>query len=117
MAELLNLIRINNVADKETIFQNEKRYPICHDNFADRNFMKDLAFWGGRRIRFHDLRHTATTLLIANNVDIKTVKEICGHADITTTMNYVHLVSGAIENVAKTFSVIPNFELTDGVKV
>jgi len=54
--------------------------------------------------------HGATppsTLLIANGVDLKTVKEICDHADISTTMNYVHLVSGAIENVARTFSVVP----------
>ena len=105
MDELLTLIQTHQIKDHETIFQNEKRLPICHDNFADRNFMKDLNSWGGRKIRFHDLRHTATTLLISNNVDIKTVKEICGHADITTTMNYVHLISGAIENVAKTFSI------------
>lgn len=105
MDELLTLIQNHQIKDHETIFQNEKRLPICHDNFADRNFMKDLNSWGGRKIRFHDLRHTATTLLISNNVDIKTVKEICGHADITTTMNYVHLMSGAIENVAKTFSI------------
>lgn len=45
--------------------------------------------------------------MIANGVDIKTVKEICGHADITTTMNYVHLLSGSIANVSKIFSLKP----------
>ena len=84
------------------MFQNIK---LAH--FAKRVYIADLKKWGGREIRFHDIRHTATTLLIANGVDIKTVKEICGHADIATTMNYVHMISGSINKVAQTFSVAP----------
>lgn len=105
--ELRELIEHNKVGKTQTIFQNEQGNPICHDNFTDRQFAKDLKRWGGRRIRFHDMRHTATTLLIANGVDVKTVKEICGHADIATTMNYVHMISGSINKVAQTFSVAP----------
>jgi integrase len=42
-------------------------------------------------IRFHDLRHTFSTLLISGNVDVKTVSHKLGHASPTTTMNfYVH---------------------------
>lgn len=48
--------------------------------------------------------------MISNGIDLKTVKEICGHKDISTTMNYVHLVSGAIEKVAMNFSVLPEQE-------
>lgn len=105
--ELLQLIKNQKLKAEDTIFRNEKGLPVCHDNFSDRQFAKDLKAWGGKKIRFHDLRHTATTLMIANGVDIKTVKEICGHADITTTMNYVHLLSGSIANVAKVFSLKP----------
>lgn len=105
--ELQKLINNQRLKPDDTIFRNEKGLPVCHDNFADRQFMKDLKVWGGKRIRFHDLRHTATTLMIANGIDIKTVKEICGHADITTTMNYVHLLSGSIANVSKVFSLKP----------
>ena len=50
--------------------------------------------------------------MIANGVDLKTVKEICGHKDISTNhMNYVHMVSGAIEKVAMNFSVLPELEV------
>lgn len=105
--ELKELIERNKVGKTQTIFQNEQGNPICHDNFTDRQFAKDLKRWGGRKIRFHDMRHTATTLLIANGVDVKTVKEICGHADIATTMNYVHMISGSINKVAQTFSIAP----------
>lgn len=109
--ELKELIGVNQLKPKsengKTIFQNEKGNPICHDNFFDRQFLKDLKKWGGRFVRFHDLRHTAATLMIANGIDLKTVKEICGHADIATTMNYVHMIAGSVNKVAKTFSVVP----------
>lgn len=44
-----------------------------------------------KHIRFHDLRHTFATLLISNNVDVKTVSSKLGHAQTSTTLNfYVH---------------------------
>lgn len=89
----------------EPIFKSPNGGMVEHNNFQKRNFKADLELWGGRRIRFHDLRHTATTLMLASGIDIKTVKEICGHSSFQTTMNYVHLVSGSIENVARTFSI------------
>ena len=90
-----------------TVFQNHAGLPVDHQNFVNRHFHRDVKEWGGTRIRFHDLRHTATTLMIANGVDIKTVKEICGHADISTTMNYVHLVASALDKVPQLFSLSP----------
>lgn len=46
---------------------------------------------GVPRIKFHGLRHTFATSLIASKCDIKTVSTILGHADISTTLNtYVH---------------------------
>jgi integrase len=43
------------------------------------------------RIKFHGLRHTFATSLIASKCDIKTVSSILGHADVSTTLNlYVH---------------------------
>jgi len=107
LKELLQLIKTQKLKPTDTIFRNDKGLPVCHDNFSDRQFGKDVKAWGGKRIRFHDLRHTATTLMIANGIDLKTVKEICGHADIATTMNYVHLLSGSIANVSKVFSLKP----------
>ena len=42
-----------------------------------------------RRLRFHDLRHTFGTRMIAK-ADIRRVQEWMGHADIQTTMRYLH---------------------------
>ena len=44
-------------------------------------------------MRFHDLRHSAATLLLAIGVHIKVVQELLGHSNITTTLNiYSHVL-------------------------
>ena len=54
-----------------------------------RNFLKANGF---RVIRFHDLRHTCASLLLANNVPMKQIQEWLGHSDFSTTANiYAHL--------------------------
>ncbi|MGH9777422.1 MAG: tyrosine-type recombinase/integrase, partial [Candidatus Acidiferrales bacterium] len=45
---------------------------------------------GISKLRFHDLRHTFATRLVAAGVDIVTVKELMGHRDISMTMRYAH---------------------------
>jgi integrase len=42
-----------------------------------------------RDLRFHDLRHTFGTRMIAK-ADVRRVQEWMGHADIQTTMKYLH---------------------------
>lgn len=45
---------------------------------------------GIQDLRFHDLRHTAATWMVAAGIDLVTVKDILGHANIKTTMRYAH---------------------------
>ena len=43
--------------------------------------------------RFHDLRHTAATLLLAMGVDPRTIMQTLGHSQISLTMNtYAHVL-------------------------
>jgi integrase len=52
-------------------------------------------------IRFHDLRHTAATLLLAEGQHPKTVSEMLGHATITITLDtYSHRVPVLHQNAA-----------------
>jgi integrase len=45
------------------------------------------------KLRFHDLRHSAATILFARGVHPKTVMEILGHSDLNTTMRiYGHVL-------------------------
>jgi integrase len=50
----------------------------------------------GLKFRFHDLRHTCASLLLATGTDIKTVQERLGHSTATMTLNtYSHVLAGA----------------------
>ena len=59
-------------------------------------------------IRFHDLRHSAATLLFKMNVHPKIVQELLGHSNISITLDiYSHVLPGmqkdAISNLDKAF--------------
>ncbi len=61
-------------------------------NYLTSAFPKFLEDHGLRRIRFHDLRHSCASLLLANGVPLKHIQEWLGHSDFTTTANiYAHL--------------------------
>jgi len=54
-----------------------------------------------RQIRFHDLRHTCASLLLANGVSMKEIQEWLGHSDYGTTANtYTHLLADSKQNSA-----------------
>lgn len=55
------------------------------------------------RIRFHDLRHTACSILLANNVPVHVVSRMLGHASAATTLRiYAHLMPGQGASAAET---------------
>ena len=61
-------------------------------NYLTSAFPKFLESYGLRRMRFHDLRHSCASLLLANGVPLKHIQEWLGHSDFTTTANiYAHL--------------------------
>lgn len=56
-----------------------------------RIFQLTLARAGIKNFRFHDLRHTAATLMINNGVELATIQKVLGHKTIAMTMRYAHL--------------------------
>lgn len=46
--------------------------------------------------RWHDMRHDFASQLVMKGVPLNTVRELCGHADSTTTQRYAHLAPGHI---------------------
>jgi integrase len=69
---------------------------------------------GLRRLRFHDLRHTFGTRMIAK-ADIRRVQEWMGHANIQTTMQYLHYAPREEDArlVAEAFAVVSAPESRD----
>jgi integrase len=57
------------------------------------------------RIRFHDLRHTAATLLLESGVDLKMVPSQLGHSSITVTGDiYTHVTDRMRRETAEAMS-------------
>jgi integrase len=58
-------------------------------------------------IRFHDLRHTAATLLLAQGVDPRTIMETLGHSQISLTLNtYSHVLPALQARAAEKIDAI-----------
>ena len=78
----------NWIGDDDLVFAGEAGGYL--DGSALRRRYKARARAAGLRpLRFHDLRHTFGTRMIAK-ADIRRVQEWMGHADIQTTMRYLH---------------------------
>ena len=61
-------------------------------DYVSNSFKLILRDFGLRPIRFHDLRHSCASLLLANGVPMKQIQEWLGHSDFSTTANiYSHL--------------------------
>lgn len=58
------------------------------------------------KFHFHCLRHTFITNLIKSGVNINYVKEIAGHSEIQTTMNYIHIVTNDLREAVNKISII-----------
>jgi len=53
-------------------------------------FKRACKISGIEGMRFHDLRHTFATRLVANGIDVETVRDLLGHHSILVTQRYVH---------------------------
>jgi integrase len=76
----------------DLVFPNTIGKILRPTSLADRMFPKILKKAGLPKMRFHDLRHTAATLLLRQGVHPKVVSEMLGHSNIRITLNtYSHV--------------------------
>ena len=78
--EYLEYVCVNEIGD------------LIKPHYVTESFPKLLKAKGMRQIRYHDLRHSCASLLLANGVPMKQIQEWLGHSDFSTTANiYAHL--------------------------
>jgi len=78
--------------DQMLVFANETGGPL-HPNTVANRFRKLTLGADVPVIRFHDLRHTCATLMMAQGEHPKVVQERLGHADVAMTINlYSHVM-------------------------
>ena len=84
------------------VFTNENGN-VMNPQTPTKQFSHFLARHDIRHLKFHCLRHTSATILLANGCDIKTVSARLGHSSIETTNIYVHMLESVDKCAAITF--------------
>jgi integrase len=88
--------------NRDLVFAQLDGKPLHAKNLTARDFRKVLERAGLPRIRFHDLRHSHATLLLAQGVSAKIVQERLGHASPAFTLAvYGHVLPGMQERATR----------------
>jgi integrase len=84
----------------EYVVVDELGKPCAPDRFSDM-FQRLAAQAGVRKIRLHDARHTALTLMVLRGVPLSVVAAWAGHADPAFTLRtYAHSQDGALRDAS-----------------
>jgi integrase len=116
-AALLPILRAHRTAQGRERLQSGGAYEndgyLCADELGRPYHPDTISGWfetavkksGLRRIRLHDTRHTAASLMLSSGVPVKVVSEMLGHASPIITLSiYAHVLPGMAEEAGAALS-------------
>ncbi|MCR5289604.1 MAG: tyrosine recombinase [Treponema sp.] len=83
------------------VFVNFRGDPISRKGIWKR--FQELEALSGVTAKVHTLRHSFATHLLAGGADLRSVQELLGHADLTTTQIYTHIDDKELEDYHKQY--------------
>jgi integrase len=90
-AALQARIKTLSIGADQLLFANQAGQPISRSTFRARIWLPAVKATGlDFHLRWHDLRHTNASWLLAGGADLKTVMDRLGHTQLSTTQQYLH---------------------------
>lgn len=99
-------LELGRYAPEELVFATVRGTPLHESNFNRRVWRPALERAGLAEVgyRFHDLRHTCVSRLVAAGADVKLVQAVAGHSSPMITLSrYSHLLDARISEAADRF--------------
>ena len=92
------LVKGRNISE---VFVNYKGEPISRKGVWKR--FKQLEALSGVHSKVHTLRHSFATHLLAGGADLRSVQELLGHSDLSTTTIYTHVTDSQLLDAHKQY--------------